>query len=420
MRIFGGEKGERAWIFVLGLTTIPILLVDGNYSTALPIIKAEWRLTNEQAGAIYAAFYFGFVAGSAILSTATDYYPARTIFLISGIWLVLSNLLVALLAGGVWSCAMLRALTGAGLSGVYSSGIRMVSDHAHPARKGIAMSFFTFAYSFGVAISLFATGALLGYFPWRVTFAIGSVGAGGGVIWAAFVIPPVPPPQEEKIRFELPRLPLRVWVLIGMFVLHRTEVFGLRAWVVAFFSSSLMGAGLGRSAAVNLAAPAAATILAIASFGNLAGGWLADRYGHLRMMIVTPILSGGMAVFLGAVSGWPYPALWAITLLWAVLMPIDAPSLIGMVSEISPKRHLGSALGLHSGFGFLLGSTTPIVMGRILDATNPGMPQDALPTNWGWAIAAPGLAAFVGAVGALWLLRLIRPPSKKAGMEITS
>ncbi len=86
---------EAAWVFILSLTTIPILLVDGNYATALPIIKAEWNLTNEEAGSIYSAFYFGFVVGSAILATATDYYSARTIFLISGVWLVLANLLAA-------------------------------------------------------------------------------------------------------------------------------------------------------------------------------------------------------------------------------------------------------------------------------------------------------------------------------------
>ena len=409
MGMFGAETEGKTWVFVLGLTAIPILLVDGNYSTALPIIKAEWNLTNEQAGAIYSAFYFGFVVGSAILATATDYFPARTIFLLSGVWLVLANLLVALLAEGFWSAALLRGLAGAGLSGVYSSGVRMVADHAPPSRKAFAMSFFTFAYSFGVATSLFATGALLGYFDWRTSFAIGSAGSAAGVVWAGFVIPRRPPPQgESQVGFEFPQLPLAVWVIIGLFVLHRTEVFGFRAWVVAFFSSSLMGTGLERAAAVNDAASAAAAILIIASFANLAGGWLTDRFGHISMMVVTPILSGGVAVLLGAASGLPYPAIWAIALLWAVLMPIDAPSLIVMATEVSPRRHLGSALGLHSGLGFLLGSTSPIVMGQILDVTNPGVAESALPENWGWALAAPGLAAFVGVGGALWLARLVR------------
>ena len=41
MQMRGTGVREAAWVFILSLTTIPILLVDGNYSTALPIIKAE-------------------------------------------------------------------------------------------------------------------------------------------------------------------------------------------------------------------------------------------------------------------------------------------------------------------------------------------------------------------------------------------
>ena len=416
MQMRGQGAREAAWVFILSLTTIPILLVDGNYSTALPIIKAEWNLTNEEAGAIYSAFYFGFVIGSAILATATDYYSARTIFLISGVWLVLANLLVALSADGFWSAMLLRGLSGAGLSGVYATGVRMVADHAPPSRRAFAISFFTFAYSFGVAISLFATGWLLHFFDWRTSFALGSIGTAAGVAWAGFVIPRLASPQrEKKIRFEFPRLPLPVWVIIGVFVLHRTEVFGFRAWAVAFFSSSLMTSGLDSAAALNSAAGAAAAILVAASFSNLAGGWLTDRFGHLSMMIVTPLLSGSAAIFLGWASGWPYPAVWAIALLWAVLLPIDSPALIVFVTEISPKRHLGSALGFHSGLGFLLGSMAPVVMGQILDVTNPGVAEGALPANWGWAFAAPGVAAFAGAGGALWLARLVRDLPETGG-----
>jgi MFS family permease len=267
---------KERWVFVLSLCTIPILLVDGNYATALPIIKAEWGLTGQEAGAIYATFYFGL-----ILSTATDYFSTRTIFLISGIWLVGANLLVAFLAEGFWSAALLRLLAGAGLSGVFATGIRMVADHAPRDRRAFSVSFFTFCYSLGVAISLFAAGWFLRYFDWRAAFALGSIGTAGGVVWASLIIPPLASPQREGgIRFELPKLPLLVWVVIGIFILHRSEVFGFRAWAVAFFSSSLTESGLVPTTALNQAASAAAAILVIASFSNLFGGWLTDRVGH--------------------------------------------------------------------------------------------------------------------------------------------
>jgi hypothetical protein len=131
------------------------------------------------------------------------------------------------------------------------------------------------------------------------------------------------------------------------------------------------------------------------------------------MITVTPVLSGSVAIFWGWASDWSYPSIWMISLVWAFLLPIDSPALVILITEVSPARHLGSALGFHSGLGFLMGSMTPIIMGQILDLTNPGVPHGALPAHWGWAFVAPGLAAYVGAFGLPASFGIPRKPSRR-------
>ena len=184
-----------AALSVLSFSQLPIMLVYANYPTAIPILKAEWSLTNTDAGFIYFAFYVGYVVASAVLTGATDYFSARTIYLFSAAWLGLTNLMFPFFAEGLWTAALLRCACGVGLAGVFGPGLRIVAEHSSPGMRAKMVSGFAFFFTFSVSVSMFLTGYLLPDFGWRFTFATGSLGP---VIGIFMVLIWVPDPGREE------------------------------------------------------------------------------------------------------------------------------------------------------------------------------------------------------------------------------
>lgn len=406
---------SQAALWTLSFSLLPIMLVYANYPTALPVLKAEWSLANADAGFIYFAFYAGYVVASAVLTGATDYFSARTIYLFSAAWLGLTNLMFPFLAEGLWTAALLRCACGVGLAGVFGPGLRIVAERAPPERRAKMVSGFAFFFTFSVAASMFLTGWLLPDFGWRFTFAAGSLGPVVGVLMVLIWVPdPGKEEPGEKEKFAFPRLPLRCWVLIGSYVMHRWEVFAFRGWGVTFLASAFLARGMSRTSAVDNAATALALMIAISAFSNFLGAWCADRFGRLPSIGGSLFLSGTMAFGMGFLFDAPAPLLLAAALLWAVTMAADASVFLVVMSEVSPRRHLGTALGCLAGFGFLFGALSSVEVGYILDVANPGSRGEALPREWRAAWASVGAAVWLGVGGILWLSRITRRRARDA------
>ncbi len=404
-----------AALSVLSFSQLPIMLVYANYPTAIPILKAEWSLTNTDAGFIYFTFYVGYVVASAVLTGATDYFSARTIYLFSAAWLGLTNLMFPFFAEGLWTAALLRGACGVGLAGVFGPGLRIVAEHSPPAMRAKMVSGYAFFFTFSVSVSMFLTGYLLPDFGWRFTFATGSLGP---VIGIFMVLLWVPDPGREVSgsgeKFAFPRLPLRCWVLIGSYVMHRWEMFAFRGWGVTFLASAFLAHGLPRGSAVDNAATALAFMIAISAFSNFIGAWSADRFGRFPSIGGSLFLSGAMTYGVGFLFHAPIPVLLIVLLVWAVTMAVDASVFLVVMSEIAPKRHLGTALGCLAGFGFLFGALSSIEVGYILDVTNPGSRGEVLPTEWTAAWASVGVAVWIGLGGILWLSRIMKRRTRDA------
>lgn len=406
---------SQASLWVLSCSQLPIMFVYANYPTAIPILKAEWSLTNADAGVIYFAFYVGYVVASAVLTGATDYFSARTIFLFSAAWLGLTNLMFPFFAEGLWTAALLRCACGVGLAGVFGPGLRLVAENASPGMRAKTVSGYAFFFSFSVSVSMFLTGYLLPDFGWRFTFAVGSLGPVVGILMVLlWVSDPGREEHERGEKFAFPRLPLRCWVLIGSYVMHRWELFAFRGWGVTFLAASFVAHGLSRGDAVDNAATALAFMIAISAFSNFIGAWSADRYGRLRSIGGSMFLSGAMTYGIGLLFHAPIPVLLIVALVWAVTMAVDATVFLVVMSEIAPKRHLGTALGCLAGFGFLFGALSSIEVGYILDITNPGSKGEVLPTEWTAAWASVGVFVWIGLGGIAWLSRIMKRRARDA------
>ena len=271
----------------------------------------------------------------------------------------------------------------------------------------------------GVATSIYVTGALVANFEWRAAFALTSLGPAAGFLAMAFVLPSLPSPRRDgDAGFEFPRLPTPVWVIMGVVGAHRWEVFAFRGWIVTFLAASLVMTGAEtRESALRVASTSAALIIGLSAVSKLIGGWCADRIGRPPTIIASLILSGLISAFIGLAFGAPFAILQILCLIWVIVMHVDAPVLVVLTTELTPRRHLGSALGIQSGSGFLLGSLAPMVVGKFLDMSNDST-DGALPVNWDWAFIGPGVAAILGAVATIFVARRFiavqKPPEGEA------
>ncbi len=68
---------DRAWLAAVCLSELGTLLVFSNFPALLPILKAEWNLSNTEAGLIIAFYQVGYIGAVAILATLTDYMAKR-------------------------------------------------------------------------------------------------------------------------------------------------------------------------------------------------------------------------------------------------------------------------------------------------------------------------------------------------------
>ena len=74
-------RGGRAWLGAVCASELGTLLVFSNFSALLPILQAEWGLSNTEAGLIVAFYQVGYIGAVLILATLTDYMPPRRIYL---------------------------------------------------------------------------------------------------------------------------------------------------------------------------------------------------------------------------------------------------------------------------------------------------------------------------------------------------
>ncbi len=164
---------------------------------------------------------------------------------------------------------------GIGFAGTYMPGLRMVSERFPSTERGRAVGIYVGAFTLGAAISLFLTGMINSLFSWRWAFFITSLGPIAGGMIALFKLGEVVRTKaEEETRIPLTEV-LRnrpALMMIGGYVAHMWEMFGMRGWMVAFLTACLLTAHYDLEKAVSLSAVIAGTVTLAGALSNALGG----------------------------------------------------------------------------------------------------------------------------------------------------
>ena len=153
------------WLIGMCAMLMIALAPFASYVAALPFIQAEWGIGNTTAGLVFSGYLAGYAVSALFVLPLTDRLPTRWVFVVSASVSVAGNALFPLAAFEVPVAFALRFAAGVGLVGIYMPGLRIISRAFPSERRGVAMGLYVTAFYTANAVSLAATGLLLGASP---------------------------------------------------------------------------------------------------------------------------------------------------------------------------------------------------------------------------------------------------------------
>jgi MFS family permease len=354
------------------------ILGFASYPSALPIIQAEWQLSNLESGFLASCFFIGYVLMVPLATTLTDRIDTRQIYLSGGILGFTGLFGMGYLSQHFLDACVYLIVHGAGIAGMYMPGLKIIADRIKVGEVTRHISFYTAFFGIGAASSYLSSGLLIDAWGWRIAFMCTALGPllGGLLAWLG-----TQRLAHEKtwwqIHFDIrDAFPWARWqrvmqvkeamaYMLG-YAAHSIELFASRSWLVAFFTFAIVSAPGGSE--FPLTATVIATLINLIGVpASILGNEMALRLGRHRWIYIVMTGSIVSGLMLGASVGAHWTWLIALGLLHSIFIMADSATLTaGLVISV-PEEIKGTAMGLHSVMGFGAGLLGPAIFGAALD-----------------------------------------------------
>lgn len=372
------------------------MLGFATFAALLPELRDLWQLSNAEAGLIGSAFFVGYIATVSYWTALTDRVDGRWVYLAGGLLAFAGGAGFGVAAQGLASAALLHAVLGAGVAGTYMPGLRLLSDRVAGPLQSRYISFYTSFFGIGTALSLALAGFLAASHGWQTAFIVSAAGPLCAGILVFALVQKSEIPAGRSRGFSLATLfPVAAWrkVLADRaaagftlgYALHCVELFGSRAWMVAFLAFAAGLQAPGEAFPWNLAAIAAVVNLAAVP-SSILGNEIAMRMGRGRLIQIAMVASGAAGILLALAAPWHWAIVLGLLIAHALLVMADSGTLTAGLVAAVPGELRGAALGLYSLAGFAGGMLGPSLFGLALDLA--GGKESA--SAWIWAYLAIG------------------------------
>jgi MFS family permease len=365
-------------------------------TAAAPAIAAERSLSPAGAAWLTIAVQAGFVAGTFLsaLFNLADVLNARRLFAAGCVTGACANALIPFTPDAL-SIVVLRGITGLALACVYPPGLKIAAGWFRE-RRGTALGIVVGALTIGSGFPHLLAWAAAAV-PWRALMWTSSLFALAGGTLVVVTVEDGPyvsasaPFDAGAIGHVLRNRGARLATL--GYLGHMWELYAMWTWIPAYAAASLARAGAGAPGRGSLVA-----FIAIASGAIgcvLAGRW-ADQWGKARVAGAAMIASAACAVAAPIVFGSAPVWLLVLAIAWGFSVIADSAQFSALVSEHSPRTHVGTALTLQTCVGFLLTMASMRLV-----------PAAAGAVGWRWAFLALVPGPLLGAAA---MARLRRTP----------
>ena len=294
-----------------------LMLFDGYdltiYGAVVPTLMEEWGISAVQAGMYGSYALFGMMFGALIFGTLADKLGRKKIIMIC-VSIFSLFMLLAALAPSPEIFGLFRFITGLGLGGMMPNVIGLISEYSPEGMRSRMIATIMAGYSIGGVAAASLSMILISNFGWESVFFFGAL----PLLFLPFLAKSLPdsvgslvakkdykgiqkilvkinpaytPSENETFVLNKPKedsspvknlftekrgfLTVMIWLTYFMSLLM---IYGLNTWLPKFMTEA--GFPLGSSLSFLLALNVGATI------GAILMGWLADRWGVGRALIL--------------------------------------------------------------------------------------------------------------------------------------
>jgi MFS family permease len=363
-----------------------------------PALVGEFGMSPERAAWLTMAVQAGFVAGTlaSAIANLADVLNARVLLFLGALAGAVTNAAVLWAPSGD-AVIGLRFLTGVSLACVYPPGLKLAAGWFRD-RRGLALGVVIGALTLGKAFPHLLT-ALYGS-AWREPMLLASaLAAIGGLL--VLVVVRDGPYVAATAPFDA-RAVLRIFQSRGArmatlgYLGHMWELYAMWTWIAILATASFTAAG--RTDAAATGSIAAFVAIGSGTAGCVLAGWLGDRFGRAETAMLAMAVSAACGAFTVVVFGASPVWFFLLAVVWGFAVVADSAQFSALVSEYSPREHVGTALTMQICLGFLLTMVTIEGLPRLADAV-----------GWRWA----PLLLVPGPLLGIWAMRgFLRPDLK--------
>lgn len=358
----------------------------------LPFIRDEFVLDYTQAGWLLAAYYWAYGVSQVPAGYLSNKIGLRLIMTIGISGVALVGILIGI-SPSYYVMAGLLVILGLLGGGYHPASAPLISGLVEPEKRGMVLGI----HQVGGTCSFFLTPliavGIAAYFGWRGSFiGMALITLIFGIVFYILLRHLGRDRKSERMRTEshiaTPSSKNHTHHLIVFLILGITSY--------AMILSAISFLPLYAVDYLNVSEEIGATLLAIVHFAGLLagplGGYLSDRFGMAKVMVITVLIAGPLLYLLSLVSyGWViYVLSFAIGMSMYMTMPIVESYIIGYVPEKQRPKVLGFYYFGSRGGG---GAITPII----------GYLIDRFSFSISFTIAGAFLVAVtLGCIGLLW------------------
>ncbi len=399
------EAARRRTLVVMAAASLLAMSPWFSGTVVLPELARRWQAGLEVSAWLTMAVQLGFVAGGLLsaLFNLPDHFSAPRVFVVSSLLAAGANAAFGIVAAEHAGTALaLRFLTGAFLAGVYPPGMKIVAGWFRDGR-GTALGILVGALTVGSALPHAVQAA--GELPWRGVVLSCSFFALVAALLVALAVREGPF-SEPQAPFEFGQV-LAVWrnrrarLANFGYLGHMWELYSMWGWMGLLLAAAAGAPGRPVAAATFL-------VIAIGAVGCVWAGRAADapassRVAQRSRVTIIAMLASGACALLAALVFNHFWWLVAVCLVWGIAVIADSAQFSAIVSEVSDRRYVGTALTLQTALGFLLTVLSLRVVG--------GMGEML---GWRWAAAAMALGPLAGVLAMRRLTRAAQPGDEAA------
>ncbi|EHH69021.1 putative sugar transport protein [Gluconobacter morbifer G707] len=335
----------------------------------LPDIAHDLGCTLADLGAVLLGQSFGRAVGNTGWGWLSDQYGRKPAFMLGVVWFGVFSALTGL-SHHFYVLMIVQFLFGIGFGGEWTASAALLMESVPASTRPMASALMMSGYEVGYFAAAGAQALILPHYGWRVLFFIGlapallalfvRVGVHESPVWLRMreeqrAQASRPKASPARPRFQLSAAALQAIVFMSFLEFQKAAIY-------TFYPTILRGAHHLTPQAVFWPI----TLYCVGSFsGKIFCGWLAERYGELRVML------GALVIVM--LSIWPFLSAptWSLLLTAAFVMGAAASGIFALVPHYLAQRFPSDTRSFGMGLGYALGSIGQGLAAKLVPVFGP-------------------------------------------------